>query len=156
MKNILFILVVFFSSIVYGQSGFNLYSTSNSDVGAKIVGVSQTGRGLTLTGVNSTNTNYDLDIDLAGSKIMRILSTGGVILPRGTTSQRPALLLTEGMERFNSDFTGKELFDGTNWVILSGTWTTAGRPTGMGAGSTGFNTTLSQKEYWNGTTWIQF
>ena len=47
------------------------------------------------------------------------LGSGGVIaIPRGPTSTRPAIP-SEGMIRYNTQFQGVEVYDGTNWLCYT-------------------------------------
>lgn len=103
---------------------------------------------------DANNGKYGISYGFTPRSSFDIRTSDAIIIPVGTTAQRPTPV--KGMERFNVDINGKEIYDGTNWIILSGTWSSTTRPTGIGAGSTGFNITLSQKEYWNGTSWVQF
>jgi hypothetical protein len=43
--------------------------------------------------------------------------TGGVLLPRGTTAQRPTSP-TSGLIRFNTTTGTYEFYDGTTWVVI--------------------------------------
>jgi len=51
---------------------------------------------------------------LGGSQSLQIVGNGGLILPVGTTEQRPAGVA--GMQRFNSTLSKLEYHDGTAWV----------------------------------------
>lgn len=51
---------------------------------------------------------------LGGSNTLQIIGTGALILPVGTTQQRP--IGVAGMQRFNSTTAQLEYFDGTSWV----------------------------------------
>jgi hypothetical protein len=51
---------------------------------------------------------------LGGSNSLQIVGTGGLVLPVGTTAQRPTGV--KGMQRFNSTSNQLEYFDGTVWI----------------------------------------
>jgi len=83
------------------------------------------------------------------------LGSGGVIaIPRGPTSTRPAIP-SEGMIRYNTQFQGVEVYDGTNWLC----YTTASNADG----STEGQAAQSARALWEngivtsgkGTRWIQ-
>ncbi len=139
--------------------GTTIKGASNAAVGVFIDGRTATDiykPAIHIKGQSISSTMPNIVIEpVDGNKLVQIYTVAGLVMPVGNTAKRPTLLL-QGTQRFNSTILGLEVYDGTNWIILSGTWSTGTRPTGIGAGSTGFNTTLSQKEYWNGTTWIQF
>ena len=70
--------------------------------------------------VISTTGNDDLVLQPNGTGDVVVNSTSSVILPSGTTLQRPTG--QEGMIRFNTDFNGYEGFDGTQWRRLDGVY----------------------------------
>ena len=83
------------------------------------------------------------------------LGSGGVIaIPRGPTSTRPAIP-SEGMIRYNTQFQGVEVYDGSNWLC----YTTASNADG----STEGQAAQSARALWEngivtsgkGTRWIQ-
>ena len=61
----------------------------------------------------------------------------------------------DGQTGFNTDFDGLETYNGTAWLIIFGSWTTATRPsTLLAVGSQGFNTDTGMGvEIWDGTNW---
>lgn len=72
-----------------------------------------------------------------------------------TVATRPANPAT-GERGYNTDFNGFEYYNGSKWMIESGTWTTATRPvtTNIAAGSQGYNSDTGYAlEAWNGTDW---
>lgn len=52
---------------------------------------------------------------LGGRDTLQIIGTGGLVLPVGTTAERPAAPV-KGLQRFNSTINGLEYFDGSAWV----------------------------------------
>ena len=61
--------------------------------------------------------NGDVEIEPNGTGNAKITSTGALILPVGTTAQRPATPVV-GMFRFNSTTDRFEGYNGASWVIL--------------------------------------
>lgn len=46
-------------------------------------------------------------------------TTGNLVLPIGTTAQRPASPVA-GMIRYNSTLSVVEMYNGTSWITISG------------------------------------
>lgn len=65
---------------------------------------------LDLPDVNGTNLLLELNPVMTG--------TGSLLLPKGTTAQRPATPIV-GMFRFNTTLNSTEYYDGTSWVPRS-------------------------------------
>ncbi|MEK9804685.1 MAG: LamG-like jellyroll fold domain-containing protein [Euryarchaeota archaeon] len=61
----------------------------------------------------------DLDISLGTGNIVNFDSTESIVLPSGTTADRPATPVA-GMVRFNTDIGDYEGYDGTSWSGLGG------------------------------------
>lgn len=60
---------------------------------------------------------------LGGSNTLQIVGTGGLVLPSGTTAQRPTGV-PAGTQRWNSDLTKMETYNGSSWASdLGGTVT---------------------------------
>ena len=59
----------------------------------------------------------DVEIEPNGTGNAKITSTGALILPVGTTAQRPSTPVV-GMFRFNSTTDRFEGYNGASWVIL--------------------------------------
>ena len=64
-----------------------------------------------------STSNGDVEIEPNGTGNAKITSTGALILPVGTTAQRPATPVV-GMFRFNSTTDRFEGYNGASWVIL--------------------------------------
>jgi len=103
--------------------GSNLYHTT-----ARVQAVSinevvedttpQLGGDLDVNGNKIVSTsNGDVEIEPNGTGNAKITSTGALILPVGTTAQRPATPVV-GMFRFNSTTDRFEGYNGASWVIL--------------------------------------
>jgi len=65
--------------------------------------------------VISTTGNLEI---VPGSGIVRINGTGSLVLPKGTTAERP--IAENGQVRFNTTFDIFEGYDGTDWIQLHG------------------------------------
>jgi len=63
--------------------------------------------------------NGDVTLAPHGTGNVNITSTGAIIMPVGTTSQRPGTGIV-GMMRFNSDVDSFEGYNGASWVKLGG------------------------------------
>ncbi|MCS7317766.1 MAG: hypothetical protein NZZ41_05600, partial [Candidatus Dojkabacteria bacterium] len=79
--------------------------------------------GIYLSGTNqisiSINSNNILQInDINNDSSVAILGNRSLILPTGTTGQRPASP-TIGMVRYNISISDLEFYNGTNWIALS-------------------------------------
>ena len=64
-----------------------------------------------------STSNGDVEIEPNGTGNTKITSTGALVLPVGTTAQRPATPVV-GMFRFNSTTDRFEGYNGASWVIL--------------------------------------
>ena len=86
---------------------------------------------------------------ITGAKIadnVALPGTGSMVLPSGTTAQRPATA-TAGMSRYNTTTNVMEYYNGTAWVVLTESVTPDGSETKVTAGAnvavTGAGTTAS-------------
>ena len=70
--------------------------------------------------VISTTGSNDLILQPNGTGDVVVNATSSVVLPSGTTLQRPTG--QQGMIRFNTDFNGYEGYDGTQWRRLDGVY----------------------------------
>jgi hypothetical protein len=64
--------------------------------------------------ISTTQSNADLEFDTAGTGRYVFIGTGGVIMPVGTTAERPAPP-QQGMLRFNTDDARFENYNGEEW-----------------------------------------
>lgn len=67
----------------------------------------------------TSTSNGDITIAPHGTGNVNITSTGAIIMPVGTTAQRPGTGVV-GMMRFNSDIDSFEGYNGASWVKLGG------------------------------------
>ena len=89
-----------------------------------------------------STSNGDVEIEPNGTGNTKITSTGALILPVGTTAQRPSTPVV-GMFRFNSTTDTFEGYNGATWVILGSVLPT-GEATNYGAVS---QTAISNHDY---------
>lgn len=69
--------------------------------------------------ISTLGTNQDLTITPNGTGVVRISSTQSLVVPKGTTVQRPAVP-ESGMVRFNSTENAFEGYNGSYWLQLGG------------------------------------
>ena len=67
----------------------------------------------------TSTSNGDITIAPHGTGNVNITSTGAIVMPVGTTAQRPGTAVV-GMMRFNSDIDSFEGYNGASWVKLGG------------------------------------
>ena len=68
-----------------------------------------------------------------GVGYFKIAGTNGVVLPRGTTGERPTAYAVLGMARYNTDLRALEIWDGFSWASPAGS---SGSVTGVQAEDT--------------------
>ena len=80
-------------------------------------------------------------------------------IPRWTTATRPSPVYA-GQIGMNTDTGGgadgsvaQEVYTGTGWFVISGTWKQGSQPTGILAGSKGYNQDGDIFEYYDGSDW---
>lgn len=69
--------------------------------------------------ISTLGTNQDLTFTPNGTGVVRISSTQSLVVPKGTTVQRPAVP-ESGMVRFNSTENAFEGYNGSYWLQLGG------------------------------------
>ena len=95
--------------------GLNIHADHNDEVAESYIGFS----------VDGTREMY-IETDGVGigtsdpGATLHISSTGAMIIPVGTTTNRNELVASAGMVRFNSSDTTFEGYDGANWGTLGG------------------------------------
>jgi hypothetical protein len=71
--------------------------------------------------INNTVANAITVFNEANNGYVKVAGTYGVVIPWGTTAQRPALQYEEtGMMRYNSELSYVEIFNGTVWTNVAG------------------------------------
>lgn len=84
----------------------------------------------TITNVSS---NAISQLTSTGAGYFKIEGTNGVVLPRGTNSQRPTAYAVLGMARYNTELRALEIWDGFSWASPAGS---TGAVTGIQAEDT--------------------
>ncbi len=72
--------------------------------------------------LKTTNTNEEIIIEPAGTGYVAIDATTGIIVPTGTTGERPSG--QTGMMRFNTTTSLMEVYNGSAWVNIGGSTVT--------------------------------
>jgi hypothetical protein len=88
--------------------------------------------------VDATNDNIGIGTNApnTGAKV-HINATNSIILPKGTTGERPSVgVVTSGMIRFNTSTTDLEFYNGTTWAGTGSTFTVIADDKFTGDGST--------------------
>ena len=71
--------------------------------------------------ITNTVTNSITSFESTGNGYVKFGGSYGVVLPVGTSGQRPPLIYTEtGQMRFNTQDSRVEIWDGQNWVSVAG------------------------------------
>ena len=105
------------------QDNFITTSNSNSDLELRASGTGSIDLGTISFSDNNINVlaGNDLQINLSSGNNLVFNSSESIVLPVGTTLERPATPIA-GMVRFNSDISDYEGYDGTNWKRLGGVY----------------------------------
>jgi hypothetical protein len=126
------------TAVGVGALGFNISGDENTAIGVD-AGLDITGSGNVLIGhqagktqtaisnkliIANSTTNNLITGDFATNEVTingdaTINSTGAIVMPVGTTAQRPGTGVV-GMMRFNSDIDAFEGYNGASWVKLGG------------------------------------
>ena len=116
-------------------TGKSVYVSGGRYTGALGVGSADVGA-FTFTDnrIQTTITNEEIILEPAGTGYVVIDAASGLLLPVGTTAQRPAG--QRGMLRFNSTLVRTEVYNGSNWVALAGIANTVSLNEFDGNGST--------------------
>ena len=97
-------------------SGTDLQLTANGSGNVVFEGIK-----VSDNNIQSTVTNSNITLTPQGTGSVVVNSNQSLIIPVGTTAQRPALgTETLGMIRYNTDLNRYEAWNGTYWVKLSG------------------------------------
>jgi hypothetical protein len=93
--------------------------TNNSNVTPYTVDLRNATTGL----VTTANVIVGKDLQVAGN--VSLTGTGSIVVPVGTTAQRPATGLS-GMVRFDSDLDALQIYNGTAWSSVGSMYATGG------------------------------
>ena len=110
-------------TVDFTSSEFNIDTTSGLTINTggsttTITGTEIDTGNLRLSGNTISSLSGDIDLD-ADSGVIRINSTGSLVIPKGDTASRPTPTL--GMIRYNTDTNLFEGYDG-NWIALNGVY----------------------------------
>jgi hypothetical protein len=70
--------------------------------------------------VTNISSNAISQLTSTGIGYFKIAGTNGVVLPRGTTGERPTAYAVVGMTRYNTDLRALEVWDGFSWASPAG------------------------------------
>jgi hypothetical protein len=122
-------IVMTVSAVTVGILAVGVYITSGAVVNTVITATNSQNAALTGTGAAGTylvspsqTVSASTAMTGVGAGYFKITGTYGVVLPSGTTINRPQLAYTElGMIRFNSDLQLVEVYTGLLWTSIAGT-----------------------------------
>jgi hypothetical protein len=115
------------SSTTTGTLAAGIYITSGAALNTLIVATNTENPALSGTGgigtyfVNISQTVASTVMTGVGAGYVKVTGTYGLVIPSGTSSNRPALAYTEvGMVRYNTDQQYVEVFNGISWASVAG------------------------------------
>ena len=92
-----------------------------------ITATSYYGDGSNLTGIDASSIKYNNNVKIQANNsgiiitgITTVEGTGGIKMPRGTTTERPSVGSTSNYMRYNTTNSALEFYNGTGWVELVG------------------------------------
>jgi hypothetical protein len=100
--------------------------------------------------IDVINTDGNINLNPVGNGIVSINSTKAILLPSGNNLTRPPVPIT-GMLRYNTVINSLEIWDGADWLAVSGTSTTTIISDSFIGNGTDKNFTLSQTATTGGT-----
>jgi len=115
------------SSTTTGTLAAGIYITSGAALNTLIVATNTENPALSGTGgigtyfVNISQTVASTVMTGVGAGYVKVTGTYGLVIPSGTSANRPALAYTEvGMVRYNTDQQYVEVFNGIAWASVAG------------------------------------
>ena len=87
------------------------------------------------TTISTSLVDGNITLDPTGNAIVEITGTGGVSIPSGDTSERPAPAI-EGTLRYNTDSGIVEIYNGSSWISVGANLSVISNQTIEGDGST--------------------
>tara|TARA_B100000029_G_scaffold477910_1_gene523447 strand:+ start:185 stop:874 length:690 start_codon:yes stop_codon:yes gene_type:complete len=100
---------------------------AGKSIGSDGAAVVYYGDGSNLTGIDASSIKYNNDIKVQANNsgviitgITTVEGTGGIKMPRGTTTERPSVGSTSNYMRYNTTNSALEFYNGTGWVELVG------------------------------------
>ena len=80
-----------------------------------------------MTGIDASSIKYNNNVKVQANNsgviitgITTVEGTGGIKMPRGTTTERPSVGSTSNYMRYNTTNSALEFYNGTGWVELVG------------------------------------
>ena len=107
--------LVFSDNQITTTTGLDLVLFGNGSGGVKLGNFRF--RDNTITNVSN---NAISQLLATGNGYFKIAGTNGVVLPRGSNSQRPTAYAVVGMTRYNTDLRALEVWDGFSWASPAG------------------------------------
>ena len=103
-------------------NGISFTGKSVYITGARYTGTFGVGSSIgdfTFTGnvISTSETDGNIQINPDGTGTVQVVGTNGLVIPTGTTAQRPGSAST-GTIRFNTSTTSTEIWNGVQWVAL--------------------------------------
>lgn len=128
-------------------NGVNFSGKSVYITGARYVGSFGVGSGAGLdanignltisdTTISTATSGDDIILSTVSGGLVEIDNTTGILLPTGTTAERPSTGTYIGVLRYNSTLSIVEFYNGTNWVAAAATTTAIDSQTITGDNST--------------------
>tara|TARA_R110000782_G_scaffold28882_3_gene72254 strand:- start:1232 stop:3601 length:2370 start_codon:yes stop_codon:yes gene_type:complete len=104
-------------------SAKKIYVTGYRYVGVKGISAAISGSfgNLTVsnTTIGTTSSNNNIILTATGSGIVEVTGTNGILIPSGSSEQRPAGASYVGTLRFNNETNLVEFYNGANWISVS-------------------------------------
>ena len=100
---------------------------AGKSIGSDSGTVTYYGDGSNLTGIDASSIMYNNNVKVQANNsgviitgITTVEGTGGIKMPRGTTTERPSVGSTSNYMRYNTTNSALEFYNGTGWVELVG------------------------------------
>ena len=100
---------------------------AGKSIGSDSGTVTYYGDGSNLTGIDASSIKYNNNVKVQANNsgviitgITTVEGTGGIKMPRGTTTERPSVGSTSNYMRYNTTNSALEFYNGTGWVELVG------------------------------------
>ncbi len=100
---------------------------AGKSIGSDGAAVVYYGDGYNLTGIDASSIKYNNNVKVQANNsgviitgITTVEGTGGIKMPRGTTTERPSVGSTSNYMRYNTTNSALEFYNGTGWVELVG------------------------------------
>ena len=111
--------------VVTARNGIRVGAVKS--IGSDSGTVTYYGDGSNLTGIDASSIKYNNNVKVQANNsgviitgITTVEGTGGIKMPRGTTTERPSVGSTSNYMRYNTTNSALEFYNGTGWVELVG------------------------------------